>query len=259
MFAGLRIVKQLLLAGIAIGVLLALVFLPGHFFKNPVPTPTLDPRDTLMPLKILSSQLLPIGDGDYDVLVRVQNPNQTYGSGDVQYSLRLFWDGTGASEKFDEKPGSFYILPGQTKYLTVTPVKSQRAITRVELHITSVKWQELDMLALRGVNIVTTGAVYESVEGAYGRVRGSVANNSDFDINRVDIGVILLDEDEKPIAINRTEIYTFLAHKTRGFETSWPLPFEGNVARTSVEAHVNLFEQSSFIRTYGGREQFQEY
>ncbi|MEK7616227.1 MAG: hypothetical protein AAB420_03425 [Patescibacteria group bacterium] len=253
MLPGLRAIKRFLIVFIALGIVLIAILYGGRLFQKPVISPTPDPLAGIQPIKILSTDLFRIADRDYDVLFRVQNPNQTYGSGDVQYKL--------VSEGAEIYEGSFYILPGQTKYMVISPVKSERIIEKVEMHIDSVDWRELDTLALEGVSFVVTNTSYgkTSQEGLFARLRGFVANNSDFDVNRADVAIILFDEKDRPLAINRTELYTFLAHTTRGFETSWFHTFPGEVARTYIEVNANLFEQASFIRTYGGQERFQTY
>jgi hypothetical protein len=92
----------------------------------------------------------------------------------------------------------------------------------------------------------------------FGKVGGSVFNNSDFDLNKVDVAVILFDESGEPIAVEKTEIATFLARTTRGFEVTWFSPFVGKVVRVDAEANTNVFENSNFLRQYGGQERFKQ-
>ena len=252
MLPGLRVFKRFLIAFIAVGVVVVVVLYGTRYFQKPVPTPTPDPRDQLKALQVLSVQVLPVSSSDYDVVARIQNPNTDYGSGDVEYTL-LF-------DTTEVYHGSLYILPGQTKYIVITPVKAAATPAQATIKITSIKWQELDTLSLAGVNFVVTNASYLSNQSdIFARLRGFVANNSDFDVARVDVAILLFDDKDKIVAVNRTEIHTFLAHTTRGFETSWFTKFPGTVARTYVEANTNLFAESGFIRTYGGQERFQTF
>lgn len=253
MLPGLRIIKRVLLVAVFSGLIIGLFIVYKNLTPQPTPTPTPDPRASLKPLHIVSVDVFKVKDGDYDILARIQNPNQEFGSGNVQYVLN--------AEGLQVHTGSFYILPGETKYIVISPVSSVRELHRASMTIVSIDWQELDALALQGVNFVVTNTVFSKKPelNISARMRGFVANNSNFDVNRVDVAVILFDADEHPIAVNRTELHTFLAHTTRGFEASWSSPFSGDIARTYVEAHANLFEQSSFMRTYGGQELFQSF
>jgi len=95
--------------------------------------------------------------------------------------------------------------------------------------------------------------------GVFGKVGGSVTNNSNFDLNRVETMVLLFDQSDSVIAANRTEILTFLAKTSRGFEVTWFAPFVGQVSRVEAEANTNIFENSNFLRQYGGQERFQQF
>src|SRR3989338_10602098 len=41
----------------------------------------------IMPISIISSQFLEIGQGDYDFVAQVSNPNVSYGASRIEYSL----------------------------------------------------------------------------------------------------------------------------------------------------------------------------
>lgn len=259
MVPGTRFLKQIIVALLTVVILGGGGFAAVRHFHPPPPTPTPDPRAALKPIDILSTQLFRVSDHDYDFLANVQNPNTRYGSGNVGYELDFSDEG---GKVVKTMPGTFYILPGQTKYVINTPLKFDVAVAKATMKITSVLWQELDPLALSGVTfVVTTAGFHQSSPSSatVGAVGGSVTNNSDFDISRVDVVVVLFDAAGKPIATNRTEIRTFLAHTARGFETAWFSPIAGTIARTSAEANTNLFENDAFIRTYGGQERFQAY
>src|SRR3989344_5052289 len=62
------------------------------------------------------------GGSDFDALFRVSNPNTQFGSAWVNYELTLF-DGQG--QALLQKPGRFYILPGQTKYVYEPALKTK--------------------------------------------------------------------------------------------------------------------------------------
>ena len=246
-----RTTKQLLIACIIVGVLGFAGFRAASTIRPATPTPTPDPRASLMPLEILKTDLVSVGARDYDVVAKIINPNASYGSSKVRYELSLVND---AGTEMLHTTGTFYILPGQTKYVLISPIKTDEPVAHAAIIITDVDWQQLDELAARQVSFVVTGTQY--VEATF-KFRGLVFNSSDFDVSHADVTVILLDADQRPIAANRTEIRTFLAKTSRGFEVSWPLQITG-VATTYVEATTNLFENSTFLRTYGTQEEFQE-
>ena len=100
---------------------------------------------------------------------------------------------------------------------------------------------------------------YASVSAEeYGHELKIVFNSSDLDLNRVDVTVVVLDTSQEPIAVSKTNIFTFLARTSRGFEVAWFTPFVGQVNRIDAEADANVFENSNFLRTYGGQEKFKQ-
>ncbi|MEK7582931.1 MAG: hypothetical protein AAB483_00800 [Patescibacteria group bacterium] len=247
-----RTTKQFLIALIIVGVLGFIGLRAASTISPATPTPTPDPHASLAALETVETTVLRVADLDYDVVAKIKNPNASYGSSRVRYELSLMDD---AGKEILHNTGAFYILPGQTKYVLLSPLKTAEPVSKAALRISEVDWQQLDVLATRQVTFVVTGTQFIP---ASSKLRGSVLNNSDFDLAQADVTVVLLDALRRPVSANRTEIRTFLAKTTRGFEVSWSSPIIGSISSTYVEATTNLFENSTFLRTYGTQEQFQE-
>jgi hypothetical protein len=249
--------KQAFIAVIFFLIVGGLSFLVFRGVRPPSPTPTPNPTINLAPIQVIFTKLFNVENNDYDFLAKVTNPNTDYGSPDVEYEISFF-NMSGA--RISQKIGSFYVLPGQTKYVIDSPLKFQETVSRAEFIIKSVDWQKLGSLAVSGVNLVPGNYSFIPVSqpGIFGKVGGNVFNNSDFDLNRADVSVILFDSENIPLAVGKTEINTFLAKTTRGFEAAWFAPFVGNVARVDVEANANVFENSNFLRQHGGQERFKQ-
>jgi hypothetical protein len=251
--------KQALIAVIFFLVVGGFGFLIYRGVRPPLPTPTPNPTINLAPIQIIDYWLFNIENNDYDFLAKVTNPNTDYGSPNVEYEI-LFFNAEGV--KISQKSGSFYILPGQTKYVVNSPIRFQEPVSRAEFFVKSVDWQKLNPLAAGGVKLVVKNYEnsYARVQqpGVFSKAGGEVFNDSDFDLNRVEVTVVLLEENNTPLAVGRTVIYTFLAKTTRGFEVSWSSPFIGRVVRIDAEANTNVFENSNFLRQYGGQERFKQ-
>ncbi len=225
---------------------------------NPVkPIPTPPPTANLTPVQVIYAKLFNIQNNDYDFIAKVTNPNTDYGSPTVNYQITF---SNSAGVQVGTKTGSFYILPGQTKYVIQTPIKFSEPVALALMTIKSIDWQKLNPVAASGVNLFVRNPNFISVnqQGVFSKVGGSILNNSDFDLNKVDLNIVLLDQDNTPIAVNKTDLMTFLAKTTRGFEVTWFKPFVGQVNRVDVEANTNVFENSNFLRLYGGQEKFKQ-
>lgn len=258
MTTGNRILKQIFVAVVFLIVVSGIAF-GGYFvFRKPVPTPTPNPTINLAPISIISTQLFNITDNDYDFLAKVGNSNTDYGSGDVEYQL-TFFDTSG--QQISQKQNSFYILPGQTKYIIESPLKFNQPVAKVIMAIKSVDWQKLDPLASSNISFLPSNYSYNetSQAGVFSKVGGSILNNSDLDLGQVSVVVLLFDGSDSVIGVNKTEILTFLAKTTRGFEVAWYTPFVGKVARTEVNSYTDVFENSNFLSRYGRPEKFQQF
>lgn len=249
--------KQAFVAVIFFLIVGGLGFLIYRGVRPPSPAPTPNPTINLAPIQVVDRWLLNIENNDYDFLAKVNNPNTDYGSPDVEYEISFF---NTSGTRISQKTGSFYILPGQTKYIINLPLKFQERISRADFAIKSVDWQKLGPLAMTGTNLVVRNSSYNQISqpGVFAKVGGEVLNNSDFDLNKVGVSVVLFDSGNNPLAVGQTEINTFLAKTSRGFEITWYVPFVGNVARVDAEANTDIFENSNFLRQYGGQERFKQ-
>lgn len=203
-------------------------------------------QEPVKPLEILSEKLFQIRPGDYDFVAHIYNPNTTYGGAGVSYIL---------TTSAGTRSGNTYILPGQTKYLVLTSIRSQGVLTEADLDIQSVQWEKLNVPS--GVNLINRRGNF-TTDGSESAYEGVVFNDSNYDFDSVEISVILFDTSNAVVGVNRTELRTLLSKTERSFKVSWPFPFPG-VARTEVQASTNLFENSNFIKSYGTQERFQEF
>ena len=205
-------------------------------------------EEPVKPLQVSGEKLLRIGPGDYDFVAEIVNPNASYGASEVTYSIALADLGT--------RQGTTYILPGQTKYIVLTSLRTDSEASSAGLKVNSVEWEKLNMPSGE-VNLMNRrGDFLNSASG--GSFEGVVFNDSNYDFDSVDVSIVLFDLSNNIVGVNRTEIRTLLAKTERSYKVTWPSQIT-NVARTSVQVSTNLFENSNFIKSYGTQERFQEF
>lgn len=256
-----RILKQILVAAVFLLIIGGIGYGGYRLFSSSAPIPTPDQTAGLVPLKVMTAKILNVENSDYDFTAKIFNPNTRHGSGNVEYELSFFDE---ADNLIASKPGTFYISPGQTKYIIDSPIKLPRPIAKPPVFsIRKIDWQELNILGSQNLEI---GLKTQNVSfnpndqgGTFAKVGGNVVNSSDLDLNKVDVLVALLDQDGSIIAVNKTDIRTFLAKTSRGFEVSWFSPFVGQVASIDAEADSNVFEDDNFLLRHGGQERFQRF
>jgi len=268
--------KQILFGAVFVTVFGLLVF---GLYKSLQPTPTCFDKvqnqeeegidcgavcgniclQALPPVKVLSSQIFLIRTidnfADYDALFKVNNPNVTFGSGNVEYDLRLF---DANDNTILSKTGSFYILPGQTKYIYEPLLKTELPAVSAELTIKKVDWQKLEGVFNEDIKLATKAKDYllDGKPGVFSRVVGTISNLSDFDLNMVDVVVVLF-KNNIPVGANRTDMRTLTAGEDRFFEVDWINQISETPDRVDVEASANIFNDSNFIKLYGIPEKFQ--
>lgn len=212
----------------------------------------------ILSLQVETTTLLSAGDGKYDAVTRVDNPNISYGSSQVQYALVL-QDGTGA--ELGRYPGSFYIGPGRNRMVvqSLSGVSGEPAQAR--LVISDVQWQKVNVSETLPVEFSVRREAFTSPNraGVAHRYEGVLFNDSDFDFARVDIVVLLSDDAGTVVGIGKTNINTFLSKTERYFSIQWSKRISQKIADIRVEALTNLFENENFIKRYGTQEEFQKY
>lgn len=214
---------------------------------------------SLKPIEARNSYLFKVketgGEFDYDALFRVSNPNAEFGAAWVNYELTLF---DNQNQVLRQKPGRFYILPGQTKYIYEPALKTKVLATRVELKTSVASWEKLAGVFGEDVKFVVKSKSYLVGDrpGIFSRVSGVIFNASDFDVDRVEVVAVLF-KDNEPVGAGRTTLTTFPSKTDRFYEIAWinslPAP-----DRVEVEANTNVFGNSNFLRKYGVPEKFQQ-
>lgn len=206
----------------------------------------------IMPINIISSQFFKVGQGQYDFVAQLSNPNVSYGASRLEYSLIFLKDGS----EIQTNKGVSYILPGQTKWLVFTVLKIPEEVGSIRLIINNAQWEKLNILN-NMVSFVLRRKDYHTTQKST-EFNGVLYNDSNFNFDKVDLAVILFDDAGGIVGVNRTDIRTFISKSERGFNVVWPFVL-GNVIRQDVEASTNLFENSNFIKSYGSQERFQKF
>ncbi len=213
---------------------------------------------SLEPINVTSNNLVAVSGMDYDFLAKVTNPNTTHGSGDVDYQADFK---NSAGMVIDSRRGSFDILPGQTRFILISPVRLQQQAVSAELKIVNVEWQQLTDFSPGDIRLVDRRKEFIKLEDqtGYARVDGVLFNNSDFDFDLVEVVVLLYGSQNQVIATGSTRIRTFLSRTENFFQVNWFTPFEGEVSRIEVQATTNAFDNLNFLRRFGGGERFQQF
>lgn len=250
-----RLLKQILIASIFV----LIIAVPVYFgFFSGEPEATSAPTPAIFEPAILLEKLFKVNDLDYDFLVQIRNPNAGFGAAELTYELRLFG---AAGQVVFEQAGSTFLLPGQTRYEIISPIRPDAEAVGFDFRVVGADWQRVDDFVLPSL-LSVRGPGYSEVqppEQGFSEITGSVFNDSSFDFETVDVYGVLFDGRNEPIAVSRTDIRTFLSKTDRSFEVKWFSPFDGEVARFEVVPYINVLRNQNFIKEHGIQERFQEF
>lgn len=204
---------------------------------------------TGQPLVIEEATAFLAGEGSYDAVMRVTNPNNAVGAKTFRYRLELL-DARG--QVVGETKGESWVLPQETKTLLAFGVVASESPAKTVLTIEDVTWTKLvnyDIEPKLGVYNQTY--LPSSRSGELGGVAtGLITNESDYDFRLVTIKVVLRDASGKPLAINQTDRRTFLSGEQHSFRLVWPAPFGGGVSTVEVVADADVYRSDNFLKRY---------
>lgn len=203
-------------------------------------------------LVVQNVQLVKTPAGDFDVAALVYNPNVDYGTDAVGYDL-VITDSVG--KEISRQTSSFYILPGQTKYIVQTSLRGIPNDASAQMEIKNIDW--LKVIPNQDINfIITREAITPGADQT--TYQAVITNNTDFDFNTIDVSMVVTDSTGAIIATNLTNFQTFLSRTDRSIKVTWPFSLPAD-ARIKTEVGTNVFDNANFLKRNGTQEKFQQY
>lgn len=194
-----------------------------------------------------------------DVLIRLYNPNDTYGASDFVYSVSL--KDTDGNEVANDS-GTGFILPKETKYFIRIGLKTgNAAIASIDVTLDKVDWQTFSGYRERP-NLPIGHKEYGPVSSGVGfsQVNGTLSNESGFDFQSLRVNIVLRDASGKALAVNKTELRTVVSGERRDIgPLLFPAYFPGEVATVEMESEADVYHSDNFIREYLPGGVFQRY
>ena len=207
-------------------------------------------------LKVIEEAFVYGGPRKYDVMAKISNPNDQFGSPRFSYKFILK---DSAGNNLAEQKGESFILPFETKYLIETNLETQSNPANLEIVITECQWERFFAYKEPQLNIYHKRYDLISSGAVFGEAFGLLVNESEFDFNTININVILRDSSGKPLSFNSTEMRTITSHEERDFKLVWPISFPGEVQNIEMEAEADVYNSQNFIKSYLKGGEFQEY
>lgn len=186
------------------------------------------------------------GNDSFDVVVRLQNPNDAFGASSFEYNMFLK-DLEG--NILAQQTGNSFILPAEKKYIQVLGIKTKdnKMPTIVEIEIKNLRWEVLSAIERPALNIYSKQYAPLQI-GTGSVVQAILRNESPYDLNKVNVVVILRNAKGDVIGLSGTEKNTVRSREERDFRLTWPYAINDEVKNVDIEAYSNVFDLQNFIK-----------
>lgn len=199
------------------------------------------PEDIREQLQIISQEIIPTLENNFDLIAKIKNPNKEWGVESLKY-------------KFGTRQGEVYLLPQETKYIIEQKVSAE-SLNKIELELEEINWRKLKDFSELELKI--KNQKQELTENGFNKLLGVVENKSNFDLDKIEVFGMLF-SNGKIVAAGKTDVRTVLKGESRYFEIIWPYQIS-EVSSFEIKAYTNIFLNENFLKTHGTMEKFKEY
>ena len=195
-------------------------------------------------LIISDRQIITRPDGKYDIVITLTNPNENIAVYDMNYKI-LLNDTPIASEK------NAFIMPGKTKEIVELNIESDRAITKVDLSISDIRWKKVKTDDLK----IITNDIFEikdekininsDDQSLRNWVEFKAKNVSPYNLKDVKFYALMY-LGSQIVAVNEIEQSDFKSNEERTMQTSWYYSIP-SYATLKIEYESNLLDQDNIF------------
>lgn len=210
------------------------------------------PPDKTQPIEVVWAKVFYSDVGVYDLAAKINNPNTYWGVSNFQYDFI-------ARDSNDvvviEQRGISYLLPESYDYIIIPSVKSSGNPVKAELNIIK-----------EGQEWVSVSSIYNNLslelsfkekryntrdENSLPAAYAILTNATTFDFDRIDVKVVLFDENDEPVAANVSDRRTMRSGEEQFFRLFWRTAPQKEVFSQDFKATTNIFDSQNFMSRFG--------
>lgn len=198
--------------------------------------------------RVLWAKAFLVEENSYDLAAEIENKNVNYGAEILSYTFKIF---DSRNNIIKEKSGKSYIMPREKKYIIET-VSLSGIPAKVVLEFSKeINWQKFKSVEELKLPIFQQNLDTKSKNGYAAIARGTVYNQTRFDLDTIDINIVVYDKKGNPVGVNRTQKNTVKSGEGRSFEVGWPKSLSGtDELKAEMRAYTNIFSDDNFIRSF---------
>lgn len=222
--------------------------------------PPSPPPDDTKPIEVAWARVFYSDVGAYDLAAKISNSNLYWGVAEFEYDFI-------ARDSNDtvviERSGTSYLLPDSEDYIIISSIKSDKSPVKAELNITKEgqKWVSVSSVYNDlSLSLPFRGKRYDARnENGFSSVSAILKNATTYDFDKIDIKVVLYDENEEPIAVNVSDQRTMRSGEERLFRLFWNIEPPKVVFSQDFKATTNIFDPQNFMSRFGTGDKIREY
>lgn len=205
-------------------------------------------QEALRNPNVLWIKALTVEGGLYDLAAEIENKNTNHGSGMMPYTFKVY-DSKGG--QIGEVKSRGYIMPREKKYL-VDVVSLSVVPAKVSLEFGNIEWKKFKLVESLNLPIFNQAIDLNGKNSYAAFAQGTVYNQTRFDLDTIDIDIIIYDLVGNVIAVNKTQKNTMASGDGRFFEVVWPKSFSSDPSKIRVDqrAYTNAFSDANFITIF---------
>jgi hypothetical protein len=198
-------------------------------------------RVTPSPLVVETTAAIPTGNGMYNLVAKVKNPNAGWAGSEVTFIFTV--NGQATTQQTD------FILPNSEKYFVASSVAGPSSIT-ASFTLQGVKWQRVPDSQSLGKTAFSVNdlsfsdsAVVDSATVRY--VRGTISNTGYTSLWQAKFTVVLL-EGDKIVGIGYARFEQFKAGEEKPLNVQ--VTINGSPTSAVVVPDINVLDANNFIK-----------
>lgn len=198
--------------------------------------------------RVLWAKSFSVEENSYDLAAEIENKNVNYGAEILPYTFKIF---DSRNNVIKEKSGKSYIMPREKKYIIET-VSLGGIPAKVILEFAKeIDWQKFKSVEELKLPIFQQNFDTKGKNGYTALAQGTVYNQTRFDLDTIDINIVVYDKKGNPVGANRTQKNTVKSGEGRSFEVGWPKSLSGTgELKAEMRAYTNIFSDENFIRSF---------
>lgn len=194
---------------------------------------------TKLPLEVVETKVFDLGNGTYSGYARVKNNNSDWGVPEQKYIFAFL---AGSGEQVMASSGATFILPFSEKIIAFPRFQSDKAPNRINFTL-----QQSEFIRPPQLPVVNFEIQRRSLSSEVNQtiVSAVIVNRSPFRITRVDLPVLLFDNQNRIIGVNYTNINDLTSNESRSFQYTW-FNRINNVSRIEIIPELNPYNRDIF-------------